>query len=374
MADDRAAKRIALVREILVGAGTATLDIAGVTVLDGAWSVVRAALKPVTDRLAKRLGVGDVTASKDVADRAAQEFEHDQLLQDMFRSELVRATDEVIQQGADIQGYVAVLCDLVADNTRRLDEMAGDVQALRQQIEGGVTLSAEGRAQIREEFDAVVRPLQATEIFAGAQLQSAHAPAFPPQTLAEIAEKVESVQTEATGLLLHGEPQAALAALEPARLLLAAALREAPSSFRLKVLLGYVFKSEAQATPDPEARSAYLEQAAEVFNLVVEDAPRDPALADEFASAVNGLGNVYAEQGDYDRAIAEYRIALGVAPTYAYAWHDLLLALDAKASAGELDLAALRNAYDNLERYAGPYPNLEPAYLEQIRQLLQRWE
>ena len=374
MADDRAAKRIALVREILVGAGTATLDIAGVTVLDGAWSVVRAALKPVTDRLAKRLGVGDVTASKDVADRAAQEFEHDQLLQDMFRSELVRATDEVIQQGADIQGYVAVLCDLVADNTRRLDEIAGDVQALRQQIEGGVTLSAEGRAQIREEFEAVVRPLQATEIFAGAQLQSAHAPAFPPQTLAEIAEKVESVQTEATGLLLHGEPQAALAALEPARLLLAAALREAPTSFRLKVLLGYVFKSEAQATPDPEARSAYLEQAAEVFNLVVEDAPRDPALADEFASAVNGLGNVYAEQGDYDRAIAEYRIALGVAPTYAYAWHDLFLALGAKASAGELDLAALRNAYDNLERCAGPYPNLEPAYLEQIRQLLQRWE
>ena len=182
------------------------------------------------------------------------------------------------------------------------------------------------------------------------------------------------MQTEATGLLLHGEPQAALAALEPARLLLAAALREAPTSFRLKVLLGYVFKSEAQATPDPEARSAYLEQAAEVFNLVVEDAPRDPALADEFASAVNGLGNVYAEQGDYDRAIAEYRIALGVAPTYAYAWHDLFLALDAKASAGELDLAALRNAYDNLERYAGPYPNLEPAYLEQIRQLLQRWE
>ena len=111
-----------------------------------------------------------------------------------------------------------------------------------------------------------------------------------------------------------------------------------------------------------------------MFNLVVEDALRDPALADEFASAVNGLGNVYAEQGDYDRAIAEYRIALGVAPTYAYAWHDLFLALDAKASAGQVDLVALRNAYDNLERYAGPYPNLEPAYLEQIRQLLQRWE
>ena len=181
-----------------MGAGTATLDIAGVTVLDGAWSVVRAALKPVTDRLAKRLGVGDVTASKDVADRAAQEFEHDQLLQEMFRSELVRATDEVIQQGADIQGYVAVLCDLVADNTRRLDEIAGDVQALRQQIEGGVTLSAEGRAQIREEFEAVVRPLQATEIFAGAQLR-AHTRRRFPQTLAEIADKVESVQTEATG-------------------------------------------------------------------------------------------------------------------------------------------------------------------------------
>jgi tetratricopeptide (TPR) repeat protein len=374
MADDRAAKRVALVREILVGAGTATLDIAGVTVLDGAWSVVRAALKPVTDRLAKRLGVGDVTASKEVADRAAREFEHDQLLQDIFRSELVRATDEVIQQGADIQGYVAVLCDLVADNTRRLDELAGDVHALRQQIESGVTLNAEGRAQIREEFEAVLRPLQATEIFAGAQLQSAHAQALRTETLAEIADKAESLQTEAMRLLTRGEPEAALAALEPARLLLAAALREAPTSFRLKVLLGYVFKSEAQATPDPEARSRYLGQAAEVFTLVVEDAPREPALANEFAGAVNGLGNVYAEQGDYDRAIAQYRIALEVAPSYAYAWHDLFLALDAKASAGEVDLVELRNAYDNLERYAGPYPNLEPAYLEQLRRLLERWE
>src|SRR4029077_9332387 len=105
------------------------------------------------------------------------------------------------------------------------------------------------------------------------QLQSGHAPAFPTETLAEIADKVERVQTEAMRLLTLGEPEAALAALDPARLLLAAALQEAPTSFRLKVLLGYVFKSEAQATPDPGARSAYLAQAAEVFTLVVEDAP-----------------------------------------------------------------------------------------------------
>jgi hypothetical protein len=371
--DDRAAKRVALVREILIGAGGASLDIAGVAILDGVWSVVKAALAPITARLSTRLGASDVTASKELAARAAQEFERDQLLQDAFRSELVRATDAVLQQGADIGGKVAFLCDLVADNTRRLDEIAGDVHAIKGQLDAGVTLSPEARRDLLEEFERLLRPVHATETFADVQLGGAREPAFPDESLDEIAATVERVQAEAMRLLATNEPALALTLLEPVRLLVAAALRDAPTSFHLKVLLGYVFKTEAQATSDPKARDRYLEQAADVFGLVVEDAPRDPALADEFANAVNGLGNVYAERGEYARAIAQYRIAVDVAPSYAYAWHDLFAALDAQASGGLVELDAMRQAYDNLEQSAGPYPNLDPAYLEQLHQRLEHW-
>jgi tetratricopeptide (TPR) repeat protein len=371
--DDRAAKRVALVREILVGAAGASLDIAGVAVLDGVWSVVKAALAPITTRLSARLGTGDVTASKELAERAAHEFERDQLLQDAFRSELVLATDALLRQGADIGGNVSFLCDLVADNTRRLDEIAGDVHEIKGQLDAGVSLSPEARRDLLAEFEKLLQPVHATESFADAQLGGAREQAFPDESLAEIVATVERAQYEAMRLLGVGERDAALALLEPVRLLLAAALRGAPTSFQLKVLLGYVFKDEAQATSDPDERDRYLEQAADAFGLVVADAPPDPALAADFAGAVNGLGNVYAERGQYERAIAQYRIAVDVAPSYAYAWHDLFAALDARASDGHLDLGAMQSAYANLERSAGPYPNLDPPYLEGLHQRLEQW-
>ncbi len=371
--DDRAAKRVALVREILVGAAGASLDIAGVAVLDGVWSVVKAALAPITTRLSARLGGEDVTASRELAERAAHEFERDQLLQDAFRSELVLATDALLRQGAGIGGNVSFLCDLVADNTRRLDEIAGGVHEIKGQLDAGVSLNPEARRDLLEEFEKLLQPVHATETFADAQLRDARELAFPDESLAEIAASAEQAQVEALRLLAHGETEAALALLEPVRLLVAAALRDAPTSFQLKVLLGYVFKDEAQATADPGERDRYLEQAADVFALVVADAPRDPVLAADFASAANGLGNVFAERGEFDRAIAQYRMAVEVAPSYAYAWHDLFAALDAQAAGGHVDLDAMQQAYANLERSAGPYPNLDPPYLEQLHQRLEHW-
>jgi hypothetical protein len=71
--------------------------------------------------------------------------------------------------------------------------------------------------------------------------------------------------------------------------------------------------------------------------------------------------------------VPQYRIAVDVAPSYAYAWHDLFAALDAQASGGLIDVDAMQQAYDNLERYACPYPNLGPAYLDELHRRLEQW-
>lgn len=128
---------------------------------------------------------------------------------------------------------------------------------------------------------------------------------------------------------------AAMSKLADAR---TAAMHTDPLDLDALALRGYISKTLAQLAEDSrqpkEARSYYAE-AEKYFAHVVALDPENP-------SAQNGLGNVRYGLGDLDGAIAAYSEAIGLAPTYAAAHHDLAIAYVAKMKADPAHASAWR--------------------------------
>jgi tetratricopeptide (TPR) repeat protein len=106
--------------------------------------------------------------------------------------------------------------------------------------------------------------------------------------------------------------------------------------------------------------------------MVIGVNPQDPG-------ALNGLGNIYYEQGDFDNAIKETQLATSFAPTYTFAWYDLVIALQQKYVHGGQSrneaaqtLLSLITALDKLNDL-GQNPNaqkLPPAASQQMSDLV----
>lgn len=90
--------------------------------------------------------------------------------------------------------------------------------------------------------------------------------------------------------------------------------------------LGYTEKDLAQVYSQKgiaEKAAEADQNAARHFKMALGANPND-------ASAHNGLGNIYYDQGDLEGAIREYQTATTLKPTYTFAWYDMVLALRKK--------------------------------------------
>jgi tetratricopeptide (TPR) repeat protein len=142
----------------------------------------------------------------------------------------------------------------------------------------------------------------------------------------------------------------------------------------LESQLGFIYKDMAQVELDNKDDSAAhddLENAEEQFKGALGRKPNDP-------SAHNGMGSVYYLGGDFDRAIDEQRQAVGLAPGYTYAWHELAGALAAKYSRDQPpDAGTLRQLNSTLDTLFALQQTegaikLPPAHA-QAMQKLQEW-
>jgi tetratricopeptide (TPR) repeat protein len=143
-----------------------------------------------------------------------------------------------------------------------------------------------------------------------------------------------------------------------------------PGDIHLDLLLGYLYKDLAQAFEAPGDRrqaDRYIELARSAFERV-EAGASDAA---DTAGALNGIGNVYHQRGEPERAIPYYRRAVALVPSYGYAWHDLFAAYDLLARAGHPDLPAMREALRKLKTVAAGYPGIDMGQLEAA---LRQWE
>jgi tetratricopeptide (TPR) repeat protein len=146
-----------------------------------------------------------------------------------------------------------------------------------------------------------------------------------------------------------------------------------PGDVPLDLQLGYLCKTQAQvqdAAGERAEADRSLELAFAMFNRI---RGTDAGAASEKASALNGLGNVYYARGDVEAAIRNYRLALDLMPDYAYAWHDLLLALTQQAEAGRVDLPAMENALSQVKSTGAGLPGLGTGHLAQLERLVARW-
>jgi tetratricopeptide (TPR) repeat protein len=332
-----------LFREILVGASRAGLDVVGSMLVDGAWPVLKGALDPVLDQLSARFAGRDVTASPELAERAAEEFERDARLQELLRSSLLEALRPVVEGQERVETSLQSLYEVAVEGTAAAREVLA-------RLDQGVALDEATKEQLAE---LVVRRITAAE---AARAYARQAQAAVTESvwldLDEIQSRATELQAVAIELIYGGRIIGAEAVLSEAQRLLGTALEETPTDPLLKTLQGFVYKTAAQAFGEgghPRTASGYLDLAEGAFRLVLQDPPDDAYL---LSNAWNGLGNVLALRADYPAAAEAIEKAVSFYPDNYAAWYDLLATYANQGPQASLDLAKVRTALENLRRTA----------------------
>jgi tetratricopeptide (TPR) repeat protein len=355
-------------RKVILGAAEASLDIAGAAMLPGAWPILKAALKPVLDRLKERLGGEDITASPKRAQQAVAAFEADRHLQEMLRSNLLEQLDALVKGQQTINADVQKLMLIVTGDQKLLEELVGSVERIEQHLDEGVNLSDEAVEKLTNAISRQaknsrgIRALALREMGPVAQL-------IERQVYRLVARSVELVQ--------GGALDRARDELQEGLLLIAALLNEAPTDISLRVQLGFIYKTISQvfdAAGDAVQAQVYINRAEDVFRFVKDDVAADQKTALDIANSIHGLGNVNQQRGDFVAAIENYKLATSLYPDHMYAWHDMFAAYYELARRGQVDLDALHYALKKLKQTGKGAPGLGTQHIARLEASLRKLE
>jgi tetratricopeptide (TPR) repeat protein len=191
------------------------------------------------------------------------------------------------------------------------------------------------------------------------------------ETLLDIALK----QVQAVRLIQEGQADGAIETLQ----LVEGKIKSAPEhdSIDYRITLGFVYKTLADAygaQSDQATSSEFRDKAMALFEGVAQQGHPAEKNAKQVAEAILGIGNILQQRKQYREAIENYRIAVAILPTYAYAWHDLFSCYEALAQNGNVDLEAMRFALDKTAETGKGWPNLDEAYIASLRAMLARYE
>lgn len=182
-------------------------------------------------------------------------------------------------------------------------------------------------------------------------------------------------QISAVLLIEDGHPDLALANLQQSERLLGDIHTENSAEERLQ--RGYNYKTYAQAFAakgDLKQEEQYLDLALKTFEQVKSDPNLDGKTTNEFAGAINGIGNLHHQRGQYRESIVDYKLATSMLPGYAYAWHDMFLAYFELARQGEVDLPAMRNALERTKETGAGWPGLDARTIAQLESMLAEFD
>jgi tetratricopeptide (TPR) repeat protein len=348
-----------LFRKIVIGAAESSLDVAGSALLPVGWPILKGALQPVLARLKQRFNGEDVTGTKTLAEAAATAFEQDQHLQELLRSNLLEALRPVVEGQQELAEDVKLLMLVALGNTRAIEEIVGGLRRLEDVIAAGVSLRPDAEEKLARAVAQQVAAIEQTRTMARQEIHGMAGDLIERQAA--------RIEARAVELIREGKLDRAVDELREGLVLVATLVSEAPSDAGLRVLLGYFYKAIAQAFQalgDKEQEHLYLDRAGEIFALVKDHVPPDQKSASDICSAVNGLGNVYAGRGEFEKALENYRLATILCPDYAYAWHDMFGAYDALARSGRLELEPMRHALQKVRETGQGIPGLGGHSLE----------
>jgi tetratricopeptide (TPR) repeat protein len=192
---------------------------------------------------------------------------------------------------------------------------------------------------------------------------------------AELLATAARDQVSAVLLIEDGHPDLALDNLQQAERLLGDIQTDNSAKDRLQ--RGYIYKTYAQgfaASGDVDHEQQYLGLALKTFEEVKSNPNLDKKTTREFAGAINGIGNIHYQRGQFRESIADYQLATSLVPDYAYAWHDMFLAYFALAKIGEVDLPAMRKALGKTKENAAGSPGLDAKRMAQLEAMLAQFE
>jgi tetratricopeptide (TPR) repeat protein len=355
---------IPIVRRVLLGAAQASMDVAGAALLPGAWPILRGALEPVLERLKVRLGGADITGTREAAEQAAEVFENDRYLQGMFQSNLVEKLDELVASGTTLNSDVQKLMLITAGSEEMLHEVLGGIDRIEDRLDKGVTLNDETMSKLA---DTIMERAATDRSFRQLTLREMG----PVGNLVE--RQVGRLQLRAVELVQEGAPERAVDELQEGLLLIAALLHEAPTDVQLRLQLGFVYKTAAQASEaagDDDLAATYTDRADHVFHLITEDLHRDYGSALETANLLVGLGNIDQQKGALESALRKYEMATRIYPEHVYAWHDIFSVNSALVEQGHADLVQMRVALDEVKKLGRGQPGLSNAYIAELEAVL----
>lgn len=189
--------------------------------------------------------------------------------------------------------------------------------------------------------------------------------------------QVDRINARAVELLGAKQPDRALDELNEGMEVLTCLQEWSPAEVSLTLHLGYLYKTRGQVALDfnnKEEASRYFDLAASVFEQAKTASASKRYSAEELASAVNGLANIQFYRGELDLAIENSRLAVTLAPDYAYAWHDLFGAYVEQARKGKPNIPAMREALENTRRTGMSIPGMSEQYLDQLAATLATWD
>lgn len=355
-------------RKVVLGAAEASLDVAGAALLPGAWPILKGALEPVLERLKERLGGEELTATPARAQKAVAEFEADQHLQEMLRSNLLERLDTLVKGQQIIHTDVQKLMLIVSGDQKLLNELVGGIQRIEQHLDEGVNLSDEAVEKLTQ---TILREAENSR-----QVRALTLREMGP--VAKIVERqVSRLQAHAIELVEEGTLDRASDELQEGLVLIAALLNEAPTDLRLRLQLGFIYKTIAQvfhAAGDRKQETAYLQRCEQIFRVVKDDASGNQKTALDAASAIHGLGNVYHQRGDFEAAIEKYKQAVSLDPDHMYAWHDIFLAYYQLAKRDKVELDEMRRALNMLKQTGEGALGLDAGRIAQFESILRKLE
>jgi tetratricopeptide (TPR) repeat protein len=178
-------------------------------------------------------------------------------------------------------------------------------------------------------------------------------------------------QIRAVKCIDDGNPDLAIAVLDDAARRLGDISTEGPVDDR--IVLGYIYKTYEQAFSakgDEEQAKRYLAKALAVFQTLAHETIPEGKTAIRFAEVMNGLGNLRAAQGQHREAIGDYQVATSLAPSYAYAWHDMFLSYFGLAKQGEFHVTAMRQALAKTKRTGKGLSTFGPNYFARLDSMM----
>jgi tetratricopeptide (TPR) repeat protein len=182
-------------------------------------------------------------------------------------------------------------------------------------------------------------------------------------------------QLRAAKLIQEGHADRAVEELQRAESEIQAASERDSIDYRITLAFVYKTFADAYRAQSEQTKSAeFTDKAMALFKGVSQNGAPGEKSAKQVAEAILGVGNVLQQRNQYREAIENYRLAIAILPTYAYAWHDLFSCYLALAQNGEVDLDSMRLALEKTAQTGKGWPNLDEAYIASLRGMLAQYE